>query len=56
MALRPDQESEIFQALGATSACWSHLEGAGVFESTRAKDIGEELCKKIEGWIEEAKS
>jgi uncharacterized protein YegP (UPF0339 family) len=35
--------SVIFQALGAASACWENLAGAGVFESDRAKAIGDDL-------------
>lgn len=40
-----DQELEgaVFQALGAASVCWESLQEAGVFDSTRAKQIGEEL-------------
>jgi hypothetical protein len=41
-----DREA-VFQAVGAASACWDNLEGAGVFESEKAKDIGEELM----GWV-----
>jgi hypothetical protein len=37
----------VFQAVGAASACWENLEGAGVFQSDRAKEIGEELM----GWV-----
>jgi hypothetical protein len=33
----------IFASLGAASACWDHLEGAGVFESDRCKRIGDEV-------------
>lgn len=38
-------ETAVFEALGAASACWDNLEGAGVFESTRCKQIGEELLE-----------
>lgn len=37
----------VFEALGAVSACWDNLEGAGTFESTRARQIGEELLDGI---------
>lgn len=37
----------VFEALGAVSACWDNLEGAGTFESTRARAIGEELLDGI---------
>src|SRR5438045_7518243 len=40
-------EQAVFEALGAASACWENLEGAGVFESTRCKQIGEELVEYI---------
>lgn len=44
-------ESAVFQALGAASACWDNLEGAGVFQSERARAIGEELLERIgPGW------
>lgn len=33
----------VFQALGAASVCWDNLSGAGVFDSTRAKAIGDAL-------------
>lgn len=46
--LELDQEADspeqaVFLALGAASACWDNLRGAGVFESTRAKQIGDQL-------------
>ncbi|QOP65239.1 MazG-like nucleotide pyrophosphohydrolase [Microbacterium phage Zayuliv] len=37
----------VFTALGAVSACWDNLEGAGTFESTRARSIGEQLIDGI---------
>lgn len=40
--------SAVFQALGAASACWDNLTGAGVFESDRACAIGERLLEFIE--------
>jgi hypothetical protein len=43
-----DRRSAVFQALGAASACWENLSGAGVFDSTRAKAIGEALLAKLE--------
>ena len=36
-------ETAVFEALGAVSVCWETPEGAGVFNSTRARQIGEEL-------------
>ena len=35
-------ESAVFQALGAASMCWVPLPN-GVFDSDRAKDIGDKL-------------
>ncbi len=40
-------ETAVFQALGAASACWANLEGAGVFQSERAKEIGEALIDHV---------
>lgn len=40
-------ESAVFQALGAASTCWESLHGTGVFQSDRAKEIGEVLMAKI---------
>lgn len=40
-------QSAVFQALGAASACWENLAGAGIFESDRAKEIGERLVEFI---------
>lgn len=37
----------VFEALGAVSACWENLSGAGNFESTKARQIGEELLDGI---------
>lgn len=49
----------VFQALGAASVCWEHIEDAGIFESTRAKKIGEDLIEALQymfdsglGWEE----
>jgi hypothetical protein len=39
-------ESAIFQALGAASMCWDPPP-AGVFDSTRAKEIGETLLAEL---------
>jgi hypothetical protein len=40
-------EEAVGQAVGAASACWDNLEGAGVFQSTRAKAIVEQLMDRI---------
>lgn len=44
-----DLDGAVFQALGAASTCWENLSGAGVFDSTRAKDIGDGLLEFIRG-------
>lgn len=36
-------EEAVFAALGAASVCWETTEGAGAFDSSRCKQIGEEL-------------
>jgi hypothetical protein len=41
-----DLPSYVFQALGAASMCWSQTP-MGIFESTRAREIGEALLVKI---------
>ncbi len=40
-------ESAIFQALGAASVCWESLENTGIFDSTRARQIGDELMELV---------
>jgi hypothetical protein len=40
-------DSAVFQALGAASTCWESLEGAGIFDSTRAREIGDALLSFI---------
>lgn len=42
-------ESAVFQALGAASVCWERMAGTGVFDSDRAKQIGERLLEVIGG-------
>jgi len=37
----------VFMAIGAASTCWESLEGTGVFDSTKAKELGEELIHLI---------
>jgi hypothetical protein len=43
-------EHAVFTALGAASACWEDLGGAGVFDSTRAKAIGDALVAWLLDW------
>lgn len=47
-----DLEEAVYLALGAASVCWETPEGAGVFDSTRAKQIGAELIQwlRIKTW------
>lgn len=42
-----DLETIIFESLGAASVCWENPDGAGVFDSTRAKEIGDAVLKEI---------
>lgn len=37
----------IYTAIGEASTCWSNLSGAGVFDSTRALEIGKKLLADI---------
>lgn len=39
----------LFQAVGAASMCWEHVEKAGVFDSDRAKAIAEEVVSRLGG-------
>lgn len=41
-----DTETSVFLALGAASVCWDETP-TGVFDSTRAKQIGEELIAHL---------
>lgn len=40
-------EECVFQALGAASVCWENPRGAGVFDSSRAHEVGDELVERI---------
>lgn len=42
-------DSAVYQALGAASACWDNLEGAGEFQSDRCKEVGDKLLALIRG-------
>lgn len=55
MALNPDQRSQVFQALGQASSCWTDLPEAGIFMSDLCVKIGDELVSLIEEWIEDEK-
>lgn len=41
-------DEAVGQAIGAASMCWEHVEDAGVFDSTRAKQIVDELVQYFE--------
>lgn len=51
--LDPRREA-VFEALGAASACWSNLEGAGVFDAERAGRIGDDLLERLDAITREA--
>ena len=36
-------EGKIMQAMGEASMCWSNIDGAGIFDSEKAKQIGDNL-------------
>lgn len=40
-------EEAVFQALGAASVCWDNLDGAGIFDSSRAREVGDKLMALI---------
>ncbi len=42
-----DWEGLIIQAIGEASMCWSDTDKAGVFDSDKAKQIGEKLLQDI---------
>jgi len=37
----------VFQAIGAASTCWEHMEGTGIFQSNLAREIGEALMEEV---------
>lgn len=38
---------KVFEAIGAASMCWENVDEAGAFNSSKAKDIANELCFAI---------
>lgn len=44
-----DLATVVFQAVGAGSACWTNLAGAGEFDTTRAIEVAEELLAYLRG-------
>jgi hypothetical protein len=45
-------EEAVFQAVGAASMAWENPAGAGVFDSDRAKAVGEELL----AWVQRGRN
>jgi hypothetical protein len=45
--------NKVYEALGEASMCWEYPEKAGIFDSTKAKEIGEKLEKFIISLLEE---
>jgi hypothetical protein len=44
-----DQDkTKIFELIGEATTCWSNLMGAGTFDSTRAKEIGDKIIAILE--------
>jgi len=45
--LTDNLKSVVFMALGEASMCWSDIDKAGVFESSRCEEIGNRLVEEI---------
>jgi hypothetical protein len=45
-----DGETSVYMALGAASACWDNLSGAGEFDSSGCLRIGQELIDHLR-WL-----
>lgn len=43
-----DLEAAVYTALGAASVCWEDMSRAGIFESERCANIGEQLMERIQ--------
>lgn len=46
--LKPELKKKIYETIGAASMCWEKPEGAGEFQSTWAKKLGDDLCRVID--------
>jgi len=44
--MKEELQEKVFQALGEASMCWSETP-KGVFDSTKAKEIGEQLIRDL---------
>lgn len=42
-----DITEPVFMAVGEASACWGNLSGAGVFDSTHAKEVADGLIERL---------
>ena len=40
-------DEKVMQAIGEASMCWSNIEGAGTFDSEKAKQVGDDLVKYL---------
>ncbi len=40
-------EEKVAQAIGEASMCWTNIEGAGTFDTEKAKQIAEDLVKYL---------
>ena len=40
-------DEKVMQAIGEASMCWSNIDGAGVFDSEKAKQVGDDLLKYL---------
>lgn len=48
-------EEAVYQAIGAASVCWEDVAKAGVFDSDRAKAIGDALLTRVRGELDEVR-
>lgn len=48
-------EEAVYQAIGAASMCWEDVAKAGVFDSDRAKAIGDALLADVEARLAECR-
>lgn len=44
-------EEAVYISIGAASACWDNLRGAGTFESERAKTIADTLLELVRDYV-----
>lgn len=46
--------TRVHQDIGQASMCWENVEGAGVYDATKASEIAFDLCHYIADKLEEA--